>query len=210
MKSTTIIIFNKANEFFSSPVSICSCGDCENYVEFKLNIPVIKKMLNFDVESNIAIEKKKISENKYTHIFKLEIITKKLKINNSDYYKLFSYEKKISNLTIKNTYKFVNLIKDILPKLIFSKLTGLFEFDINKNNKLINFSDSETNLISGLDAFGTEYSNCGECCVCYDKTFTKTSCNHFLCVECWTKINNPSICPYCRYKKIKVCLFNSK
>lgn len=205
MNTTTLLIYNKANEFFSSSESKCSCGDCENYVEFKLNIPVIKKMFGFNVESYILIEKKLI-ENNYTHIYKLEIISKKLKINNSDYYKLFSYEKKILNFSVKNTQKFVNLIKEILPKLIFNKLTGLFEFDMMKNNKLINFADTKINNFIGLDTFGCEYSDSGECCVCYDKTLTKTSCNHFLCVECWTKIKNTSECPYCRYKKIKICL----
>lgn len=204
MNTTTQIIFNKASEFFLSSKSKCSCADYKNYVEFKLNIPIIKKMLEFDVKSDILIEKKKISENNYIYIFKLHIISKKLKINNSDYYKLFSYEKKILNLTIKNTHKFVNLIKEILPKLVFSKLTGLFELDIKKNNKLINFTETETNNLIGLDTFGTEYSDCGECCVCYDKTLTKTSCNHFLCVECWTKIKSVNECPYCRHKKIKV------
>lgn len=43
----------------------------------------------------------------------------------------------MSYLNIKNTNKFVNLVKEILPKLIFNKLTGLFEFDIEKK-KIIN------------------------------------------------------------------------
>ena len=206
MNSTTIIIYNKANDFFSSSDSKHPCGSCENYAEFKLNIPVIKKMFGFDVESYILIEKKNVVDNKYKHIFKFEIITKKLTINNSDYYKFFSYEKKMSNLNLKNTQKFVNLVKEILPQLIFNKLTGLFEFKINKNNKPINFSDTKTNNLLGIDTFGYEYSDCGECCVCYDKTLTKTSCNHFLCLECWTKIKNTTECPYCRHKKIKICL----
>lgn len=205
MNSTTMIIYNKANEFFSSSESICYCDSCQNYVEFREIIPVIKKMFGIDVKSHIVIEKKKTSENNYIHLFKLEIITEKLKINNSDYYKFFSCEKKMSNLNIKNTQKFVNLIKEILPKLIFNKLTGLFEFDIIKNKKLFNFVDTRINTVLGIDTFDCEYSDSGECCVCYDKTLTKTSCNHFLCVECWTKINNPSICPYCRHKKIKIC-----
>lgn len=206
MNTTTLIIHNKANDFFSSSDSKCSCCNCVNYVEFKLNIPIIKKMFGFDVESYILIKKKKISENNYTYIFKLEIESKKLKINNSEWYKFFTFEKSISKLNIKNTHKFVNLIKEILPKLTFNKLTGLFEFDTIINHKLINFTDTKTNNILGLDIFGSEYNDCGECCVCYDKTLTKTSCNHFLCVECWTKIKNTSECPYCRHKKIKICL----
>jgi hypothetical protein len=34
-----------------------------------------------------------------------------------------------------------------------------------------------------------------ECCVCYNKTKTKTSCKHSLCVRCWSKMYNDIECP---------------
>jgi hypothetical protein len=42
------------------------------------------------------------------------------------------------------------------------------------------------------------------CSVCYEKTDTKTSCNHPLCNRCWSKIeicgedHNETACPLCR------------
>jgi len=44
----------------------------------------------------------------------------------------------------------------------------------------------------------------GDCCVCYEKTDTKTPCEHSLCNRCWSKIeicgedNNECSCPMCR------------
>ena len=74
MNSTSQIIINKANNFFSSYKSKCSCGECNNLVEFKLLIPVIKKICEFDVNSHILFEK--ISEtNEY--LYKFEITSKK-------------------------------------------------------------------------------------------------------------------------------------
>ena len=105
---------------------------------------------------------------------------------------------------IKNTNKFIGLIQEILPKLNFNKFTGIFEFDMSKNSKLINFANSETNNILGLDVFSLEHTHSDECCICYDKTLIKTSCGHFLCVECWHRMKNISECPYCRHKKIKM------
>ena len=207
MNSTSQIIINKANDFFSSYESKCSCGGCNNLVEFKLLIPVIKKICEFDVNSHILFEK--ISDtNEY--LYKFEITSKKLKTS-TNYFKFFSYEKKNKKLSIKNTNNFINSIKEIMPNLIFNKLSGLFEFkfesNINMDNKskLLKFIDFKTNNILGLDVFGSKYIDCGECCVCYDNTLIKTSCNHFLCVECWTKIINTTECPYCRHKKIKIC-----
>ncbi len=45
-----------------------------------------------------------------------------------------------------------------------------------------------------------------ECSVCYDKTYTKTSCEHALCNRCWSKIqptndedgDETTPCPMCR------------
>jgi hypothetical protein len=36
-----------------------------------------------------------------------------------------------------------------------------------------------------------------ECCVCYEPTYDRTPCNHYLCDECNKQINN-NLCPMCR------------
>lgn len=202
MNSTGITIYNRATCFFSSPESKCSCDHCTNLVEFKLNIPIIQRVCEFDVQSNIIIEKSVSNTNKF--ICKFEITSKKIKTKKSNYYKFFTFEKTLLKLSVKNTNKFVMDVKEILPKLNFNKLTGLFELDLKTNLKINNFLDVKTNYILGFDTFDTSYADSGDCCVCYEKTLTKTSCSHFLCVECWTKIKNVSECPYCRNKKIKI------
>ena len=217
MSSTSQIIFNKANLFFSE--SKYSSTQTDNFIEFSIGIPIIQHICTFDVNAVFLIEK--LSQ-KNLHTYKFEITSKKLKINKSDYFKFFFYHKTNLKLSIKNINKFINNIKKILPKLYFNKFTGKFELKtefINCTDKLnlqstLNISDTMTqinqinliniNNILGFDIFGQEYSNCGECCVCYEKTLIKTSCDHFLCVECWTKIKNINECPYCRCKKIKV------
>jgi hypothetical protein len=222
MSITSQIIYNKANNFFSSPESKCTCGGCNNFVEFVLEIPIIQNVCNFNISSSISIEKistEKISTEKILtdkisksnqpqfqpiYIYKFVINSKKLKTTTKNYYKFFSYEKKNYKLSIKNINKFIVLIKNILPKLNFNKFAGIFEFDIDANSKLINFANSETNNILGLDVFDSTHTNSNECCICYDKTLIKTSCGHFLCVECWECMKDISECPYCRHKKIKI------
>jgi hypothetical protein len=203
MNITSKIIYNKANHFFSSPESQCTCDECTNSAEFVLMIPIIHKVCNFNVNSLILIEKISGS-NQPSYIYKFTINSKKLKTTNINYHRFFSYEKKNYKLSIKNINKFIILIKNILPKLNFNKFTGIFEFDMNANSKLIDFTNSETNNILGLEMFDLTYTNSNECCICYDKTLNKTSCNHFLCVECWESLKDISECPYCRHKKIKI------
>ena len=45
--------------------------------------------------------------------------------------------------------------------------------------------------------FITRANNIDKCCVCYDVTSVKTSCNHFLCRECFNNMTNKT-CPICR------------
>ena len=196
---TSRLIYNRANIFFSSSESKCLHGDCNNFTEF--DIQIINKVCGFNVCASILIEKL-YQTNEY--MYKFKITSKKLKINKTDYYKFFFYEKKNLKLSISNTNKFIRVIKEILPKLNFNKFTGLFEFNIDKNHKLINFANSKTNNILGLDVFGSEHIHFGECCVCYDKTLIKTSCEHFLCVECWSNMKKTFECPYCRHTRIKI------
>jgi hypothetical protein len=203
MSITSKIIYKKANDFFSSSKSDCASMGCNNFVEFVLDIPIIQKICEFNVGSSMSIEKK-FKTNKYVYIYKFAIVSKKLKINNKDYYRFFSYEKKNFKLSIGNTNKFIGFIQEILPKLNFNKFTGIFEFDTNKISKPINFANSETNNILETDVFNPKHTNSNECCICYDKTLIKTSCGHFLCVECWHCMKNISECPYCRHKKIKI------
>ncbi len=51
-----------------------------------------------------------------------------------------------------------------------------------------------------------------DCIVCFEKTCTKTACQHFLCKPCQRKLIRPE-CPYCRrpivqFKEIKMALYD--
>ena len=87
--------------------------------------------------------------------------------------------------------------KTILTTIKFSKLLGVFCIEAPAPSfcEAFDISD-ETGVISIFE----------ECCVCYEKTITLTSCNHTLCVPCWSKIrytqdedgDEVKHCPVCR------------
>jgi len=77
----------------------------------------------------------------------------------------------------------VGLIKK-LKAIKFDKLTGYF-----------------TNT---LPYFVPELSSADDCCVCMEKTKTKTSCGHTLCCECWHNLRE-DVCPICRNDNLLYC-----
>ncbi len=65
-------------------------------------------------------------------------------------------------------------------------------YDTNKSQSLWN---------AGISFFGTAFQDNDDCCICLEKTMTKTNCEHFLCVRCWAKLKKAR-CPMCRQPKI--------
>ena len=60
-------------------------------------------------------------------------------------------------------------------------------------------------VFSSIECDTVKVDKTGECCVCYEKTDTKTPCEHSLCNRCWSKIEKdekdeaaPTPCPLCR------------
>lgn len=92
----------------------------------------------------------------------------------------------VSTHTEKFTIEFVNAclneIKDLTSSLKFDKLTS-------------QFGKSDFKLESSF--FGEEYCAGVECCVCMEKTFSRTFCEHALCCVCWSSLKKKS-CPLCR------------
>jgi len=45
-----------------------------------------------------------------------------------------------------------------------------------------------------------DFINSDECCVCYEKTVTFTSCEHHLCIQCWDEMLQKHLkeCPLCK------------
>jgi hypothetical protein len=48
-----------------------------------------------------------------------------------------------------------------------------------------------------------EYKKDDECCVCMEKTRTKTDCKHSLCIGCWSQLQK-RCCPMCKTKNMMV------
>jgi hypothetical protein len=104
--------------------------------------------------------------------------------------KLF-YEISIENPVINND-EFINSFKKIVNSLRYDNKTGKIEdgeedgeqfFRELITNSNISFREDET------------------CPVCMEPTKTKTSCDHTLCLICWSKIkpvNDVKSCPVCR------------
>jgi len=83
---------------------------------------------------------------------------------------------------------------DKLKQAKFNKYLCCLEYDeisnqINIDNLLCEYLMIDTD---------NKFKRRGDdCCVCMDKTITKTKCNHFICLPCFQQINNRK-CPICR------------
>lgn len=67
----------------------------------------------------------------------------------------------------------------------------------------INKYTGRFNSVEVCEGFGDSYLTEDSCCVCLDKTMTKTTCNHSVCIECSnhmriTSPNRDLVCPLCR------------
>ena len=218
MDTTSETIYKKAKIFFKSQSQSqsqfksnysnkkCSCyTSSNNYAEYWINIPLIKNICGFNVSAFLSIES--VSKNK-TWIYSFVVTSKQIKTTNNNNLKLLICKKKFQYLTQTNIEIFIELIRKIMSQIYFNKSCGLFEIadltfaNTNKINinaefehKSNNFSSNKINDDLDMCNKITKFS---DCCVCYDKTINQTSCAHFLCLECWTKIKKISECPYCR------------
>jgi len=107
----------------------------------------------------------------------------------------------IQNLTKEYCEKFCQTIFTTLPLL---KLHPVGGFVTHKTSRAIGHEKLET-LFKNFDCNNITKSNLGECCVCYNRTDTKTCCKHSLCYRCWSKMVNDKDedeeyvkCPICR------------
>ena len=82
---------------------------------------------------------------------------------------------------------FTNCLNDLYEKL------PQFRISSNKGKLYV-----QTNNIID-EELGGNYLLGEECSVCMEKTLTKTSCRHYLCICCWSKICDRNVlCPICR------------
>lgn len=94
-------------------------------------------------------------------------------------------------------FSFCEKLLEILPKLKLS-MFGLLSQNEDSNKLVL------SKIFGAFD--NVKLKHCVEdCCVCYNKTTTKTKCGHSLCYRCWFSIPNineeqelEAFCPLCR------------
>ena len=184
-------VFKEAQKRFYQTVKY------SNTDTYSITVPTINKIDEIDVKCNLAIYKEKAdTRNKYFIGFIIESkkISQGCPCCSNNKYILYSLKEKLFCFTPKTINKFLLRAKnDILPNMKLDKVFGKFILIGKDGKKQI----QEENV--GEDIFGYEYSNCTKCSVCYELTYTHTSCNHPLCVSCWNQIEN-DVCPICRNK----------
>lgn len=151
-------------------------------------VPIINKIQKIPVRTDIMIQQIKNDKGTIEWNGGIKITSSKIFYDDScENMELYYDRVKLSKLSPKAIGVFLAKIKLDLEKIKFDKLVG--RFVLPKGKIIIE------NI--GIDVFGDTWSTAEECCVCYEKTYTKTSCEHYLCVECWSNIKKKS-CPICR------------
>lgn len=97
----------------------------------------------------------------------------------------------------EDVFKLVKFIFDIIPKLKFDKCIGRFVREIVRPDYTIFEAFEQCDFIKMTYA---------QCCVCHERTTTKTECNHHLCIQCWDQLKEVEkdnrhafrYCPLCR------------
>ena len=145
------------------------------------------------------------SKHSDTDLYRLAISSEEIYDDDCNEYRLYT---KILYVSREEEYftKIMNMLewnKDILSNLVYD----------NKQGKLIDKRVSRTiTEIEKIDDIRMNYmgnmisNEMEECCVCYEKTNSKTDCGHTLCLQCAMKIKEESDendekhrnCPMCR------------
>jgi hypothetical protein len=111
----------------------------------------------------------------------------------------------------KNKYNVDGINKDDILAFSCELLEELPELRLGLNGQLL-IRDTEyvsmraafEDVFTAIECDTVKVDKTAVCCVCYEKTDTKTPCNHPLCNRCWSKIkiggedHNECSCPLCR------------
>lgn len=101
---------------------------------------------------------------------------------NDDLYHNSKYNK--DGLTDSEIEKFCQKIFDEIPLL---KLNYEGNLIANKSKRDIAREKVDA-IFRNYNCDNIKKSCSDECCVCYNKTKTKTACKHSLCIRCWSKM----------------------
>jgi hypothetical protein len=114
---------------------------------------------------------------------------------------LFRFEKMSNSeedkLTKEEIGEFaVKLLDEVLPNLKLRR-NGKMNFEKDGEDAVVG---EIKNLFGEIEMPNLIIDKC-ECVVCYEKTQTKTDCEHSLCYRCWSKlkeVDGSLPCPICR------------
>lgn len=84
--------------------------------------------------------------------------------------------------------KGIKLIFEKIEKLKYNKTNGLF-YDHSKNDGNSVEENIMVTMFSIIKNYENTRSSISECCVCYEITETRTSCEHNVCIACYSKID---------------------
>jgi len=116
-------------------------------------------------------------------------------------------DEEISNFN--NFSRQVKVEKDVIDRNDITRhIIDIFNVNDLRYSKLQNMFVKKDDILSKVvNYFDLKYTNGEECCVCYDKTKTRTKmCKHYLCLECVSKMKtimrrndlNYMNCPMCK------------
>jgi hypothetical protein len=150
--------------------------ESSNFYSYNYRFKTIKKVANIKCNAILIVKHYAV-----TDICELcFIIYSSITTCQSGCHEIFRISFKDEILSLQFLEKTLSEIINILEKLVFDKLIGCLTLKEELN-----------------EGFGKKYLGDDVCCVCLEHTDTKTTCNHFICVECWQNLKK-NICPICR------------
>jgi len=148
--------------------------EAEEYIFEDFNI---KKICGMNV--NVKLEMKKVAFHFYIQPTDVYTVCKDGTIIYKNLYWKF-FRSVIEERTIEDYKNVVKFIFELIPQLTFDKFNG----KLIEKKEMIDFSTIFT-CFENIEQIEMEYNKCS---CCFEKTKTKTKCNHYLCIECWDKI----------------------
>ena len=194
IKKCNDTIVESKNETRFNTSSIVGRNKSKNICDWNITID------NIPVRFNLECQVCRLREN---NEYKL-ILERDLCWNGSIY--LGEYLNDVNNYSLE-----VKMENDVIDKNDITRIIiDLFNFDNLKFCKIKNrFVEKDNIFLKALNYFDLKCENIDECCVCYDKTTTRTKkCNHYLCMECIPKLKtfipsnslNYINCPMCKQR----------
>lgn len=150
-----------------------------------IDLPSINNIAGLPVEVKISVFQTHI-QTKYVFNLLINAIRCCVQNGEDDYCPRTLYMKTINtkeDISVESLTEVFESLKVLIKSLRFNKYIGSFE------KEECSFECS---------FFGNEFKTGGECSVCLEYTQTKSECNHYICVECYSGLKKLK-CPQCRH-----------